>query len=755
MVAAVLVLVPRLWSYGFWDPQEIAVANQARELAAGASTAEIVHGRSPFTTWAVALGIELLGTNELAARLPLVLLGLVAIAATFQLGVRLGSRRAGLLAGLIALSCPIFVFESRQLISAVGATAGNALFALGAVGLLWPVGHRAPVRAGLYAVDAVMLAVGAALAYYTVGAIVGVLAPALALAGATVVSAVQARSAEGGGAGARPRLWAGGIAAVGVAALALLWTAWGVFDLAEASVGDRAIGGVTLHARDGFVQALGGTWRLEVPEELSWDALAQPIAYGLFPWIALAPFALASAAQGGGEPRREWAGYVVFLWTFAGWAAATLTALKVGPTRFAALPAVALAIGLWLDDVLQRRESQTDGEADSLPLAGAVAALIALLLGKDLKSFHDEFAGVHLLGEPFTWPEGLSRALTFVPWTFGAVFAGFLWLGLWAPRALPRAPASATASAIDRAANAIQRAVGEPLARWTSAVGRRGLTAGFATALSFAAVLSWIYTPALSRAFSYKHLFDRYAALRDEHDRLAVLGMPGSGPEYYARGEIETLSNRDQLLGFLAADKRVFAMAPARDLCPLHQAAGARGVSYHVLDDSHAQFILVSNRLQTGEVDHNPLDKALRREPPTDIKSSVAANFDDTIELLGVTMPARVNRGDSFEMKLYFRVLKKPNRNWQVFVHFDGGGLRFQGDHWPINNRCGTNYWQAGDYVVDSFRVTAGNMTSPRTTYRAWIGFFVGSSGNWTNMDVRADTADDAKRVAVGSLKVD
>jgi hypothetical protein len=232
--------------------------------------------------------------------------------------------------------------------------------------------------------------------------------------------------------------------------------------------------------------------------------------------------------------------------------------------------------------------------------------------------------------------------------------------------------------------------------------------------------------------------------------------MPGSGAEYYARGDIETLAGRDALFDFLARDQRVCAMGPRTDLCAIHQASTTRGFEYQVLDTTHAKLMLLSNRLPDGwETDDNPLKTSIVREPPTDIRFPLSVNFDDEIELIGATYPARVDRGSSFELVLYYKVLAKPKRNWQIFVHFDGGGHRpFQGDHWPLDNTCGTSYWQPGDYVIDRFEVTAGDVATAKREYQLWAGFFVGSSGNWTNMTVKSAEKDDNNRAPIGTIIV-
>jgi len=117
-------------------------------------------------------------------------------------------------------------------------------------------------------------------------------------------------------------------------------------------------------------------------------------------------------------------------------------------------------------------------------------------------------------------------------------------------------------------------------------------------------------------------------------------------------------------------------------------------------------------------------------------------------------MPASVDRGSRFKMTLYFKVLRPVPGSWKIFGHFDTAGMRFQGDHDPINGRCSTAFWQPGDYIVDTFWVDAGDISYPKGSYQARFGFFQGAHGNWKNMKVVAGNADKNDRVFLGNIQV-
>ena len=82
--------------------------------------------------------------------------------------------------------------------------------------------------------------------------------------------------------------------------------------------------------------------------------------------------------------------------------------------------------------------------------------------------------------------------------------------------------------------------------------------------------------------------------------------------------------------------------------------------------------------------------------------------------------------------------------------------LRFA--RWAVSLRCPTSTWQPGDYIVDTYTVTAGGGAFPAGKYELWIGFFTGSAPNWKNMTVSeapGDMRDTADRVKILSITLD
>ncbi len=743
VLLAAAVLLPGLGSFGLWEPQEIAVADRARARVEPAtdeaSIGRLAKGSGDYalTERAAAAGMRHLGTSELAARLPLALLGLIAIAATFFLARRLASPRAGLFAALVLLSMPIFVLQSRQLLSAIGAITGTVLLTVGLVGLAWPH-QRLSARPLLRLLDIILIIVGAALSFDAAGLLLGI-APVLGAVGlASLAALLHSNDA------ARPQRRQLGVAAAltllaSIAALAVV--AFIVYDFVEPVPGTRQLGGYSFIPTEVPSATVGGIWRAADNADATFDSLFEQLAYGLYPWSALAPIALARLGLGPREGRRVWAGYIIFGWVLLAWAAATVLTRKVGPVLFPAVGAVAVAVGVWLDDLLTAREcaaASADDDAQSrhgygtalrLPLVGLFVALAALVLGKDLQAFPDRLVSIHVVGSTISYPGG--AALRAAVLAFGVLFGGGMFLGLW--RWYRRPPHGLR--------------FGRQL-RWAS---RYGVHAAVAVGVGFAVFVAHVWTPRLSRKLSSRHLMRVYSELARPGDALGVMGQLGGGIEYYTGGNYEKLRSRAELVELLQRPERVFALVPTSELCPIHAASKA-SFDYHVLDDSHAQFLLLSNQLRDGEQARNPLAEAIARTRPADIKTPLDIDYDGKIRLIGVNMPSTVDRGERFEVTLFYQVLANVPGTWKVFVHFDGPGIRFQGDHEPIRGMCGTGAWQPGDFIVDTFEVEAGDLTHPKTTYQVWTGFFRGGGGNWTNMKVVSGQADNDNRARLGTI---
>jgi hypothetical protein len=200
----------------------------------------------------------------------------------------------------------------------------------------------------------------------------------------------------------------------------------------------------------------------------------------------------------------------------------------------------------------------------------------------------------------------------------------------------------------------------------------------------------------------------------------------------------------------------VFAIAAQPELCQIHREVGKK--PYFVVEDRNTRMYLLSNKLD-GAVDRNPLRDKIVHEEPKDIAQRPRTKivWDSRIQLLGWDIPKHVARGAKFEIKMYYKVLLAVGASWTVLFHFDGG-LRFNGDHPPIDNVCSTATWMPGDYIIDTYTVIAGGGTFAEGPYEVWTGFFTGTNPNWRNMPVSeapGDMRDNADRVKITTIVLD
>ncbi len=246
-------------------------------------------------------------------------------------------------------------------------------------------------------------------------------------------------------------------------------------------------------------------------------------------------------------------------------------------------------------------------------------------------------------------------------------------------------------------------------------------------------------------------IFQSYFDHRTGAEPLVVLGDAGSWPSVDRR-LFERLTNPSRLHDILARPERVLAIVPDNELCRLPDAAARRGFRYQVVDADNQGRVLLTNRAVGKERDLNPLRPYIRREEPVAIQRRLSATtFEDKIELVGYDMPASSKRGHPVPITLYFKVLRNIPRNYRVFVHLEADKIALHADHDAIEGRCPTSEWRPGDYIIDTFSVPAISFNGD---YSVWVGVYAGTPGTRTNLKVAGGTHDGEDRVRIGSVQI-
>lgn len=750
---AAIVLLPGLGGPGLWEPHERQLADRVapplsvEETDPKPSPAEPAKAEScPRTapegadarslgSKAPAWGRDVFGDSDTGRKLPFALMGLLTVLATAGIALRLAGARAGLVAAAVVLAMPLLTLQSRMLISDIGTACGGALIVYALVALARLRTTRGPVVALVDAgVSAAALAVGGHLGFHGGGALLGLVAPigAIAAAGGLGVPAVRAALRRERVLPHVPALLATLIVSGLVAALA-----YQLYQLVAPAPGmtppGRELFGKAVVADGCWSSLLGAVWRADDDIRAIFDSTFEQIAYGTFPWGVLAPIAMAALLHDRDHDRRA-AGAITLAWAAGAWIAAEAFARKVGFSVYAGFPALAVAIGVWLDAVLSRRAR---GERDATPAGFLLLGLFVLIaivnLGKDMHSFPDRITSLLVSADQIKYPA--QARLLFLPTkTWILVVGAIAGLGF------------ALAMIAWRPDN--RSAVLRTLAAW-------GFPVAFAGTIGMAAFWSFVWQPRLAPHLSSKAMFETINELHEPGDQVVIMGDLGHAPVAYGKETPERVQNRAQIVQALARDHRVFAIAPQTELCTLHREVG--GKPYYVLDDRNVRNLLLSNKLD-GAVDRNPLATSIVHAEPPNIphRPKAPVIFDRRLQLLGWDLPARAPMGSMVTAKVFYKVLQPVGGKWKALMHIDGAaGRAGNADHWPIEDRCPTSSWMPGDYIIDTFTFRAGGGAFPSGSYDLWIGFFTGSAPNFRNMPVSQappeirDTHDRVKMTSI------
>jgi 4-amino-4-deoxy-L-arabinose transferase-like glycosyltransferase len=769
LIFAGLMLLPGLGSFGFWDPWELNIAERVREIArSGHLTDPTVSGRyggvPPLDYFLSALGMKLFHEHELGARLFGALFGVLALYAVYWGGAGLFRKRAGLLGALVLGSMPLFLLQARQLTSDVPLIAGLALSLAGLGRYAWPASGRRGWR------DLGVGVLGLLIGLLAGGALLGVVLPCLALTGAllagwglTVRPAESERASTLTDALAGPDLPAnstlGGAlvrpGASGKAVLVLL-ALTGVALLVATLVGANVAGRYSL--------LLGGVPRSGTPPQ-TFDYLVKQVGFGVFPWSAAVLFALGRALVRLGGSDEPDGGRLAFgqlyLLIFAAFALAlsTIFVLMTGDARFPALAALALSVGVFLDEALEGERSE--------PVLGLLIATGTVVVARDFFLDPEELVSVHLLGSKVKWPPTFS--INYVVLAVGMLVGAGIYAGL-----------AARGRALGRVA---QRDLGGRARPWQRRLdglaveaGRWGVQAALAVAVAFGAFLVFGIVPTLSHHLSFKPVLESYARFAKPDEELGKYKVEGRGTGFYIARPLVEIPSQDRLVEFLRQGKRTFCLVSADDLAQLDAGFKLAHVPYYVVDATSSRFLLLSNQLAAGQEDSNPLIRNVWMaprlpepiagatpgqprfdwhgvKPPFSWRIPLATQFGDGIELVGADFPPTMRRPGKIPLDLYFRVSTRPPAGFKIFVHFDAPGQpRLIGDHAILDGAFPTTYWLPGEYVRDHYDVDVPLMTTPAAVYTVLIGFWPGGEGK--RIPITVGPNDGADRARLGTIEI-
>ena len=164
--------------------------------------------------------------------------------------------------------------------------------------------------------------------------------------------------------------------------------------------------------------------------------------------------------------------------------------------------------------------------------------------------------------------------------------------------------------------------------------------------------------------------------------------------------------------------------------------------------------LLAATRRIQGITDVNPYDDIVLDHVPRP-QQPLHADLGGQVETLGWELVTpegapvpELQLGRKYLLKLFFRVLARPTVDWEIFVHIDGYGRRYNGDHETTQGVYPATNWRPGDIVVDTSTIALEPGFS-HGNYQLYFGLYKGSR----RLEVRQGRQDE-NRLMAGTIRV-
>lgn len=699
VMAAILVLMG-LGSFGLWEPHETARIDLGAELAKGGqcpakdedgdcisdsddkcpAEAEVLNGKAdddgcpddpPGTNLLLDermafAGWKTLGKSDLAARLPVAILALLAVLALQLSLLVVADRRISMFAGFVLASAPVFLFNARQV-------TGNGIFLFAetlAVSGLFLAAYSPRFRPAIagFAMGVIGIAFGTA----SQGLLLGAAVPALTVLAVCALNRDVARlfdpDSEVPGT-RRLTMLATAVLAVG-ATIAFLYVALGA---------------------DTDVPLITGGLALKAPKISHATVVLEDLSFAWFPWSALLPILVfglveAKAGEEGGDHLRclAVAGIAVGLLIHT-----LFNRVHGGGPVFLAVP-MALGAAVVLDGM--------EKSARPKRLGGLFVLVLLAIMLKDFVQDPQE-----ILSGYFT--DGIKTSEDFQPILPAGIAC--------APFVLMVLVSSFAGAGDDPGAGgwrSVRTRVLAPLA--AAAIG------GYLTAM---------LVPQLSINMSSKHVVESYERYALNGEPLAVLGKARLSVDATRLGDrddlLEWLSRGDRVFALfpprdLAALDREFREETDSHLFVLD------AKSEKLILATNRALRGERNRNPIVEyVTSKPFD------PPPRHSKGVNFDDKVTLlgwQVDSETGSKHFKKGKEFKLTTFWRCDAPISTKYKMFVHIDGPGPRIHGDHDPVEGTYPTTEWSPGDYIRDVYTGTIPAYQKAGK-YKVNVGFYKSS----------------------------
>lgn len=774
-----------LRSAGLWNPHELDVVELGRRIALhlmggnwlvieGADNlvpiqGDLGRGELPFLS--IALGLRAFGLHDWAARLPLVLWALLGLGATYVLVARLADRLAASLSVLVLATTPLYFLHAR---TAMGDIVPMSSLAVASAGLALGVFDRR-LALGARSLAVLLGVAGLGAGFLSRGMLLGVSVPPLSI-GMAFLLLRAGRSFGGPG-----RILASACLAVGALGAALACYAWFATrgqdvpfswlmgsrlpEKARPTTFDAVLGPLahgtfpwsalfpvavaTLLGAPRSAEGAGGERNLALRVFVLVSALLGYVAHAFAePATGAVPFGLVFAlsvivALAICELNRD--GAAARWFSFVGVAFAVVLAFDLMHFPEKALSAFSVAAPVVPDTF--------EAQSRSVIRVGTLGfcALLVLFLAepdgtrprfdyRECADFYEAF-GVARQGRPAPWVWLvqtlfllsallllLSDRYLHLP-ALESLFVPARWLLQFGWLAWPAVLFAAPALVV----------LLRDVFRWGLVKLRlpRALGALFAGVL-FGLGLSLYYYPALLRQLSPLEAFESYAKLKKADEPLGLTRKGSAATaRYYTGSSVEGFAGSEAASDWLlSTSERRWLILGAEDLPKLNSRYRAKATprrNLPVLDARSSEILLVSNRLDASEVNQNPLSAWVLAERPRPAHA-LDGNLDGKLDVLGWevrapdgTLVDAVSAGRDYELSIYYQVVAPISGQWSTFVHIDGEGRRYNGDHKTLGGKYPFQLWLVGDFIADRHTIHLEPHFT-RGSYALRFGLYVGKS---------------------------
>ncbi|MFZ1396899.1 MAG: glycosyltransferase family 39 protein [Candidatus Promineifilaceae bacterium] len=116
--------------------------------------------------------------------------------------------------------------------------------------------------------------------------------------------------------------------------------------------------------------------------------------------------------------------------------------------------------------------------------------------------------------------------------------------------------------------------------------------------------------------------------------------------------------------------------------------------------------------------------------PPPQPDTTLSADFDQGIRLLGYDLTANASPGEEISLMLLWQATAQPDKAYTIFVHLvnDEGYLLTTGDSPPVQGDFPTNLWRTDNWIDDEHKLQLPPNLLP-SSYRLQIGLYDPVSG--------------------------